>query len=162
MTKSYSVPTKVIEDQCLIRVLFSRPLGDDETEIMHANFQAGKIVSDPSFDLDHALVNQLAYELQGAYDSSGIAGSFQIESIERGRGVDYDAIAKMEADDAKSRALRASTNALRDLLENPAISSALLEAQKKQLSGLITANQQLTKGNQEPRVAPVGGINEHH
>lgn len=81
-TKEYPAKVSAPHDgMCVVQIYFNRTLDNDEIKMMREDFKAGKLKADPDKDLADAMAEQLAAELQEAYNEGGIAGHFEIKSV---------------------------------------------------------------------------------
>lgn len=81
MPRIRDIKHKKASDVCVVTVQFEREIDDEEIEIIRRNFLDGKIKTNPCKNLPLAIANQLALELQRAYDETGIAGRFLVETV---------------------------------------------------------------------------------
>lgn len=77
-------------DSYLIAATFERQLSDD-LPVLRRNFKEGRITADPDKDFALAAMQQLALEMEEAYDN-GMAGCFQCHHTVRGRAFDKRAM----------------------------------------------------------------------
>lgn len=87
----FSVPlvTQGCDDNYLIAATFERQLSD--LPVLRRNFKEGKITADPDQNFGLAAMQQLALEMEEAYDN-GMAGCFQCHHTVRGRAFDKGAM----------------------------------------------------------------------
>lgn len=88
MPRIRNIKHKKASESCVVTVQFERAVDDDEIEIIRRNFLDGKIKTDPCKNLPLAIANQLAVELQAAYDETGIAGRFLVKTVKLNRKFD--------------------------------------------------------------------------
>lgn len=88
----FSVPlvTQACDDSYLIDATFERQLSAD-LPVLRRNFKEGRITADPDQDFGLAAMQQLALEMEEAYDN-GMAGCFQCHRTIQGRSFDTAAM----------------------------------------------------------------------
>jgi hypothetical protein len=82
--------TRESQDHYIIVASFERQLSDD-LPVMERNFKEGRITADPEKNLPLAAMQQLALEMQDAYDG-GMGGCCQSHRIILGRAFDAAAM----------------------------------------------------------------------
>lgn len=97
--KMYPVPLKDDPNYAVVTVKFEREVTGDELEVLQEQFKAGKIKHDPDQDLARAVVNQLAVELQQAYDDTGVSGHFAAYAVEMGVAIDHGLLAARQREE---------------------------------------------------------------
>lgn len=87
MTPRIITEMKYVGDKqyAVVTVQFERLVDGDEMEVLENNFQRGKIKVNPATDLEVALSQQVALELQEAYDGGHLTGHFWVESVTNGQ-----------------------------------------------------------------------------
>lgn len=75
------------ESRCCVTVIFDREITGDEFDVLMDNYKSGKIKTNPEKDIALAVCNQMALELQEAYDETGMSGHFKIQDVQLGWGI---------------------------------------------------------------------------